>query len=105
MDEPLLSHWPSSPRTSLSPPRLPHPLQRSSGKGWGLPLRYPSHDGSPLLLARRSEASPPGSARILADSGRLLLGLGVLKGASALPLLLLCAHGVLFCCLHVWLDV
>ena len=40
-------------------------VQRSSGggKGWGLPLRYPSQDSSPQVSARRSQPSPPLSAR------------------------------------------
>ena len=46
------------PRKSLHQPlcsiTLPC-LQRSSGKGWGLPLRYPSHDGP--LSARGPAAS------------------------------------------------
>ena len=52
-------------------PLRPALWQRSSGKGWGLPLRYPSLDGSPLPSARCS-GSLPTSDRIRASQGGLV---------------------------------
>lgn len=63
----LLTWKPGSTAICPSPPCA---VQRSSGKGWGLPLRYPSLDGSPLPSARGS-GSLPSSARIRASQGAL----------------------------------
>lgn len=95
------------PQTSASALLTASPVQRSSGKGWGLPLRYPSLDGSPLPSARGS-GSLPTSARIRASQGacprcRLFEG-GLLSNEASgswfnQPLLAACyAQSRLACC-------